>query len=399
MKSDKIPNNHTGDASVATQEEGLDGACGPPGEPAVVGIDDFSRIVSAIYASALAPENWVVAMADVRRTLDAQSAGLLLADGAGRSIKSASLPPEAQKAYLDYYREIDYVLDAVDKGPVGMIQRGQPLVELKARSEFNADFMRPYLMDDGLFVRLTDGSMPTCFLVAAPKRAEPFDTAERVKLMSALVPHLQQALRTQSHLEDFAQGASDIARAVDSVRHGLAVVGPGSVVIHLNSAAERILKCGDGLCIRSGSIETSSASANAELRRSIVGALLEDEASPRGGNSFLCRRPSGKRPYVVHVLPFNPTTENLSPARALVVLVDPEQKLEPPTRLLARVYGLTNAEADVALRVLRGDGLKPICEELSLSMATVKTHLQHVFDKTDTHRQAELVRLLLTIIP
>jgi DNA-binding CsgD family transcriptional regulator/PAS domain-containing protein len=259
--------------------------------------------------------------------------------------------------------------------------------------------MRPYQMDDGLFVRLTDGSMPTCFLVAAPKRSVPFDTAERVQLMSALVPHLQQALRTQSHLEEFAQGASDIARAVDSVRHGIVVVGAGSVVMHLNSAAERILKCGDGLCIRSGTVEATSASANAELRRSIVGALLGHDCRPRDGNSFLCRRPSGKRPYVIHVLPLSPTTENMSAARALVVLVDPEQQPEPPTQLLRRVYGLTNAEADVALRVLRGDGLKPICENLSLSMATVKTHLQHIFDKTDTHRQAELVRLLLTIIP
>jgi DNA-binding CsgD family transcriptional regulator len=365
----------------------------------VVGIDDFSRIVSAIYASALTPENWIVAMADVRRTLGAQSAGLLLADGSGRSIKSASLPPEAQKAYLEYYRQIDYVLDAVEKGPVGLIRGGQPLVALKARSEFDADFMRPYQMDDGLFVRLTDGSMPTCFLVAAPKRSVPFDTAERVQLMSALVPHLQQALRTQSHLEEFAQGASDIARAVDSVRHGIAVVGPGSVVMHLNSAAERIVKCGDGLCIRSGRVEATCASANAELSRSIVSALLEHESNPRGGNSFLCRRPSGKRPFVIHVLPLSPAAENMSGARALVVLVDPEQQPEPPTQLLRRIYGLTNAEADVALRVVRGDGLKPICEELSLSMATVKTHLQHVFDKTDTHRHAELVRLLLTIIP
>jgi DNA-binding CsgD family transcriptional regulator len=400
MKIRKVPNNHTGDAPVATQEEGFtDGACGLPGEPAVVGIDDFSRIVSAIYASALTPENWIVAMADIRRTLDAQSAGLLLADGAGRSIKSASLPPDAQNAYSEYYCQIDYVLDAVEKGPLGLIRSGQPLVALNARSEFNADFMRPYQMDDGLFVRLTDGSMPTCFLVAAPKRSVPFDTAERVKLMSALVPHLQQALRTQRHLEDFAQGASDIARAVDSVRHGIVVVGAGSVVMHLNSAAERILKCGDGLCIRSGSVEATSTSANAELRRSIVGALLEDESSPRDGSSFLCRRPSGKRPYVIHVLPFSSTTENMSAPRALVVLVDPEQQPEPPTQLLRRVYGLTNAEADVALRVLRGDGLKPICEDLSLSMATVKTHLQHIFDKTDTHRQAELVRLLLTITP
>ncbi len=365
----------------------------------MVEIDDFSRIVSAIYASAITPENWIVAMADVRRTLDAQSAALLLADGTSRSLKSGSLPPEARKTYLDYYRQIDYVLDAVEEGPVGLIRSGQPLIALKARSEFDADWMRPHQMDDGLFVRLTNGSMPTCFLVAAPKRSEPFDSAERVKLMSALVPHLQQALRTQGHLKDFAQGASDIARAVDSVRHGIAVVGAGSVVIHMNSAAERILKCGDGLCIRSGRVEATSASANAELRRSIVAALPEHESSPRDGNSFLCTRPSGKRPYVIHVLPFSPTTENMSGARALVVLVDPEQQREPSTHLLRRVYGLTNAEADVALRVLRGDGLKPICEELSLSMATVKTHLQHVFDKTDTHRQAELVRLLLTIIP
>ena len=99
----------------------------------MVGIDDFSRIVSAIYASALTPENWIVAMADIRRTLDAQSAGLLLADGAGRSIKSASLPPEAQNAYSEYYCQIDYVLDAVEKGPLGLIRSGQPLVALKAR--------------------------------------------------------------------------------------------------------------------------------------------------------------------------------------------------------------------------------------------------------------------------
>ncbi|MGA7053350.1 MAG: helix-turn-helix transcriptional regulator, partial [Mycobacterium sp.] len=324
---------------------------------------------------------------------------LLVADGTSRSVESGSLPPEARKTYSEYYCQIDYVLDAVEKGPVGSIRSGQPLVALKARSEFDSDWMRPHHMNDGLFVRLTDGSMPTCFLVAAPKRPEPFDTAERVKLIGALVPHLQQALRTQAQITDFAQDVSDIARAVDTVRHGIVVVGAGSVVLHLNSAAARILKCGDGLCIRSGSVEATGTAANAELRRSIVGALLEHEGEPRSGNSFLCRRPSGKRPYVIHVLPLSPATENLSQARALVALVDPEQQPEPPASLLRRLYGLTSAEADVALRVSRGDGLKPICEELSLSMATVKTHLQHIFDKTDTHRQAELVRLLLTMLP
>jgi hypothetical protein len=147
MKIDKIPNNHTGDSSVATQEEGFSMGLRNTGSAAVVGIDDFSRIVSAIYASALTPENWIVAMADIRRTLDAQSAGLLLADGAGRSIMSASLPSEAENAYSEYYCRMDYVLDAVDKGPLGLVQSGQPLVALKAGSEFDADFMRPHQMD------------------------------------------------------------------------------------------------------------------------------------------------------------------------------------------------------------------------------------------------------------
>jgi DNA-binding CsgD family transcriptional regulator len=67
--------------------------------------------------------------------------------------------------------------------------------------------------------------------------------------------------------------------------------------------------------------------------------------------------------------------------------------------LLKRLFGLTSGEADVALRMLRGDGLKPIAADLALSMATIKTHLHHIFNKTDTHRQAELVRLLLGSIP
>jgi DNA-binding NarL/FixJ family response regulator len=98
------------------------------------------------------------------------------------------------------------------------------------------------------------------------------------------------------------------------------------------------------------------------------------------------------------VLPLT-AAEDPSAARALVMIIDPEQESEPPNMLIKRLFGLTNAEADVALRVLCGGGLKPIAADLALSMATVKTHLHHIFNKTDTHRQAELVRLLSAIIP
>ncbi|MEV6325562.1 LuxR C-terminal-related transcriptional regulator [Nocardia sp. NPDC051787] len=59
---------------------------------------------------------------------------------------------------------------------------------------------------------------------------------------------------------------------------------------------------------------------------------------------------------------------------------------------------MTAAEARVAAATLRGEGLRPIAEELAVSVNTARTHLQHVFHKTGTHRQVELVRVLTTVL-
>jgi DNA-binding CsgD family transcriptional regulator len=84
-------------------------------------------------------------------------------------------------------------------------------------------------------------------------------------------------------------------------------------------------------------------------------------------------------------------------ACALVVVVDPEHEPEFPPSALRRLYGLTKAEAAVAMLALRGEGLQSVADELSVSLSTVRIHLQHVFEKTGTHRQTELVRLLLEV--
>jgi DNA-binding CsgD family transcriptional regulator len=312
---------------------------------------------------------------------------------------SASLAPETRQIYSTHYCHVDHVLADVESGHIGLVRSGSELVGEVARTEFHADFLRPYEMESGLFVRLTDGPIPTCFLVAAPRRSEAFDTAERIQFVSALVPHLQQSLRTQSHLRGVTHGASDMARALDIVRHGIVLVATDSRVVHVNAAAERILRDSDGLRVRSGRIEAARAAADGDLHRGLVCALSEHPSGHGTGDAFTCTRPSGKRPYVIHVLPFEPTEGEFTEVRALVVIMDPDQNPEPPPMLLRRLYNLTNAEAEVALRVMRGDGLRPIAEDLSLSMATIKTHLHHVFDKTGTHRQAELIRLLLDITP
>jgi DNA-binding CsgD family transcriptional regulator len=368
----------------------------------MVTVEDFSRLVAGIYAAPVASQRWDGALREIHRTLDGIAGGLLMmTDGAAWSIDNSTIPAGAAQSYAEYYCRLDRVLAAVERGPAGAVRTGSELMPLVRKSEFYEDWLHPLDIDDGLFVRLTSGSRPASLIVAAPRRSWSFDTPERVKLVSGLVPHFQQALRTQDKLSALANSTVELAGALEVVRHGVTIVAGGHLVITVNSAAERIFNAEDGLCMRSGHIAATSARAEQELHCAIQNALAGERSTVRTGRSLTCFRPSGKRPYVIHVLPShrrNPD-EPLRQPMALVLIIDPEDEPEPPAALLRRLYRLTEAEAEVALHVMHGADVKRISEELSISLTTVRTHLQHVFGKTDTHRQAELVRLLFVLYP
>ena len=67
----------------------------------------------------------------------------------------------------------------------------------------------------------------------------------------------------------------------------------------------------------------------------------------------------------------------------------------PSGRQLRDQFGLTTAEATFALEIIQGQGLKACAKRLKISEPTARTHLQRIFEKTGTRRQAELVRLVL----
>lgn len=174
------------------------------------------------------------------------------------------------------------------------------------------------------------------------------------------------------------------------------IPGPECLVLNLNSAAERILRAEDGLYHRHA---VSPRRARIPAMNSVARCTVHGSTAPSvpSGHAFICKRPSGKRPYVVHVQPLSraESDETFMGPTALVLIIDPEHQNEPATTVLRRLYRLTATETEVALRISRGKSLVQIADELSMSYQTIRTHLQHVFDKTDIHHQGELVRLLL----
>jgi DNA-binding CsgD family transcriptional regulator len=70
-----------------------------------------------------------------------------------------------------------------------------------------------------------------------------------------------------------------------------------------------------------------------------------------------------------------------------------------PIELLRSHFGLTPAEARLALHLVAGETLRSAEVKLSISYETARTHLKNIFNKTGTSRQAELVVAIVTALP
>jgi DNA-binding CsgD family transcriptional regulator len=368
----------------------------------MVKTEHFSRLVHEIYDAAVESDDWTFALEDLASSVGATGCALLISGSAHNEItmKSVGADPESMTAYNEYYGGLDPSPSALDRVPTGMVIPSERLHDrdLLTRGEFWNDWADPNDYGDGMYVALARGEFGTSWLCAAAKvKLDPFGTPERLSLVRALVPHMQHAIKVQSRLFDLDRRYRDLVAALDVVSDGIAIVGRDGRVLHLNPAAESMVASRDGLCVISGLLRASVAHADRALDRAVHQALAGPRSDAVTGGCVAVPRPVGQRPYVIRVIPTSAAESNgMSSPTALVVIVDPEQEPVPDVEALRRLYGLTNTEAEVALRVLDGTGVVPIAEQLSISVSTVRTHLKHVFHKTDTHRQAELVRLLLS---
>ncbi|HEY8564681.1 MAG TPA: helix-turn-helix transcriptional regulator [Beijerinckiaceae bacterium] len=186
-----------------------------------------------------------------------------------------------------------------------------------------------------------------------------------------------------------------LTEALDWLEQGVVLVDAAGNVAFANAAARELLARGSGLAIAGGTLQARSPSDAAALRRLIAGCA----SGSSGGRSTEPTQPCRIGDPPLLILPVPSTRSAGSDGGAgigILFIVDPGRAGLPGADDLQQFFGLTAAEAAVAAEILSGDGLRATSRRLGILPSTARSHLDRIFRKTGTRRQAELVRLLLS---
>jgi DNA-binding CsgD family transcriptional regulator len=109
-------------------------------------------------------------------------------------------------------------------------------------------------------------------------------------------------------------------------------------------------------------------------------------------------RPSGRRSLALMVSPLldAPPGSAAGEAVSVAFIGNPDTGPVTTTEVLEQLYSLTRAEAELVRMLSEGRSLEQVAAARGVTMNTVRSQLKQVFSKTDTKRQGELVRLVLT---
>jgi DNA-binding CsgD family transcriptional regulator len=186
--------------------------------------------------------------------------------------------------------------------------------------------------------------------------------------------------------------------ALDAMGIADILVNCAGEIRHMNQLAATLLKRANGLTVDNGRLKAIAPQENAQLKFLIVAATGEKLASaslPGGAMKVLV--PHARTSLQVSVVPAPEQFHQIGGSYALVFIGDPSSPPKSRAPLMRQLYRLTPVEARLSDLLLQGLEVRDAAEQLGTTLQTARFHLKRVLAKTDTRRQTELMRLMLSL--
>ena len=368
------------------------------------GEGEVLRLVGLAYDTALGGRDWTDVLEPLAASIDAKSAMLRMVDYTERQVgffDSVGIDPAYRDAYSRHFMNIDIYRDLFETAPVGAVMRSNqiPGYEDRHKTEFFNDYQKPQDMEyvcGSVLARNNDFTIQ--FGVQRGKRARDFGQGES-DFLQAVLPHLVRAVQMRQQLAATSCQQALVEAALHQLQLGVLLTDAQAKPLFANRMAEHHIAASNGalkfsiygLQTRKPEDAARLCSLVAEAASTTAGKGLGAGGEMRiacGDGSFLqlCVAPLSRECL---------SSISAAPSACTVIFIARPGSVHLPWRKVASCYGLTQAEAKLAVQLANGGSLEEATEYLGISIHTARTHLKAVFAKTGARRQSELVAMLL----
>ncbi|MDZ7842414.1 MAG: helix-turn-helix transcriptional regulator [Gammaproteobacteria bacterium] len=358
-------------------------------------------IVGQIYDAVFDAEIWPDLLNTISEFCGVESTAMVATDPHVNysSVVAPRADPTVISDYGAYWWEFDPTRLATDHAPVGQITS----LDNTGRDKFyGSGFYNDFWRHSGLGAEqlaanlLTDNKGGFVSVALHPSRHhDRVDDGIRQRF-GLLVPHLIRAAGIGRKMRRLELEKSILDSRRSPHHAGTIIVDARGQLLYADEAAEKLFASRSGVDLVGGGIRLATNRDNARLSAAITACVVTRPDTPAGQR--IHQKGNSSRPSLtIDVLPFRRTTTHIgAPCTAVMLLIEqPDRgRNEQIARLRSR-FGLTPAEAKLALEMLRGDGRAAAAERCGISINTARTQLTQIFQKANVKRQAELIKVLM----
>lgn len=358
-------------------------------------------IIGDIYDCVLDPDGWAEVMIRITGAVDAAYTTIALASTAGNQGRFAAQSPWDPEQMRVLQEDYDFdTIPGLKAAVVGDVD--SPVATLSQMSEaelqqtpFFQNWAKPQGLREGCITKFVHTPDRIGLMGCTTRATREAISAKEQRFLALLSPHLRRASLIGDLLDQARVTANLYRQALDHLAVPVVLTGAHGTILHANGAAERMFSAQGPILSRNGVLQVQNPA--------VARALLEAIASAASADFLLGSRgiglpvsALGQPPAVAYVLPLSEGTARaaVQPACAAVFVSTTTSSSPLPEAVLTTLFDLTPAEARVLLRI--GSGLSASKSAVSLGIGenTLKTHLNRIFAKTGTRRQADLVKLV-----
>lgn len=367
---------------------------------------DWNLLVGEIYESALHPERWGDTLLSIGRPLNAHAAQMVVvandvSDCFDDIIVGLDLPV--------VQREFE---DLIDRGLHVRASYGSRIPELTTITDhvhtsesemkkhpFYQEHAYPH--DIPYYAATVVSKSTDRFIASVILRSGKYGhlSSQEVSYLNRLGPHIRRSLELSFRLpvEGLLEG---IASTIEHLSCGGIILDSHASIVAVNQKALTILHQADGICDQGRHLHLFDHRAKTIFRQELQISLgYRSSAEAFGSGCVRVKRPSGKSPYNLFVMPVRRQRVVFYRQRHVVVLIiDPEEDYALPDGFLRKAFDLTPAESGVAKLLLSGQSVGEIARLRGSKIATIRSQLKKIFEKTDCAHQSELVSKLARAI-